>query len=167
MRAISSSSGLALVLFCRPIGCDRFLLGDDEADGDRIVLRGLLHSEVAGLHHAEHRLVEDDLATYLVDDAGEDEARAAEVRSALAGDRLARGLLVSDDGRTFSVTSIVEDVTAEHDDLVTLDHAHENHAWAGGPDKRLVVFPHGDHNTIFHLNQKDYLLELGRFFVGS
>ena len=44
-----------------------------------------------------------------------DEAGAVRVRHALEGDRIAPGLLVSHDGRTFSITNIVEDVGAEFD----------------------------------------------------
>ena len=40
------------------------------------------------------------------------------VRGALAGDRIAPGLLVSEDGRTFSVTALVPDVTQEADSAV-------------------------------------------------
>lgn len=51
---------------------------------------------------------------------------------------------------------------AEHDHLVTPDHATRNHAWAGEKSK-LVLFPHGDHNSIFFANQKNYTEVLHNF----
>lgn len=47
-----------------------------------------------------------------------DAAGADRVRQALEGDRIAPGLLVSLDGRTFSITSLVEDVGADYDAAV-------------------------------------------------
>ena len=41
---------------------------------------------------------------------------------------------------------------AEHDQLVTIDHAERNHAAATGP-ARLVRLPYGDHNSILMANQ--------------
>jgi len=52
---------------------------------------------------------------------------------------------------------------AEGDHLVTIDHAERNHQWAGGTDKTLVRFPHGDHNSIFSYNQAEYLRHLAHF----
>src|SRR5262249_39330603 len=52
---------------------------------------------------------------------------------------------------------------AEHDHLVDASHARRLHAWAGGSDKRLVLFPHGDHNSIFVDNAADYVRELAAF----
>jgi alpha-beta hydrolase superfamily lysophospholipase len=46
------------------------------------------------------------------------------------------------------------------DGLVDLSHGERNHAWAGGNDKKLVVFDHGDHNSIFFANQARYLREV-------
>lgn len=70
-------------------------------------------------------------------------AGAAEVRESLRGDRLSNGLLVSEDGKAFSITGIVEDVTAEHDAAVTaaLDAAGvPASAWvSGGPVFRTRV----------------------------
>lgn len=54
---------------------------------------------------------------------------------------------------------------AEGDHLVTIDHAELNHAWAGGEDKTLVRFPHGDHNSIFAYNQAEYLGHLAHFLT--
>ena len=52
---------------------------------------------------------------------------------------------------------------AEQDQLVPKSNAERMHAWAGGADKRLVLFPHGDHNTIFSANAADYTTELHDF----
>ena len=51
---------------------------------------------------------------------------------------------------------------AEEDHLVDKSHAERNASWAGG-DPRLVIFPRGDHNTIFAANHNDYLHEVGEF----
>jgi len=47
-----------------------------------------------------------------------DTAGAEQTRKALEGDRIAPGLLVSFDGRTFSITSLIDDVGAEYDAAV-------------------------------------------------
>ena len=47
-----------------------------------------------------------------------------------------------------------------YDGLVDLSHGERNHAWAGGADKKLVVFERGDHNSIFFANQSQYLSEV-------
>ena len=52
---------------------------------------------------------------------------------------------------------------AEQDRLVPKSNAERMRAWAGGADKRLVLFPHGDHNTIFSANAADYTAELHTF----
>jgi pimeloyl-ACP methyl ester carboxylesterase len=49
-----------------------------------------------------------------------------------------------------------------HDGLIDVSHAEQMHGWASGP-KKLVVFRHGDHNSIFFANQAAYLTELHEF----
>lgn len=51
---------------------------------------------------------------------------------------------------------------AEHDHLVDSSHAVRNARWAG-ENAELVLFPRGDHNSIFHANRDDYLQRLGTF----
>jgi pimeloyl-ACP methyl ester carboxylesterase len=53
---------------------------------------------------------------------------------------------------------------AQKDQLLAPTHAERLHAWAGGKDKRLIVFPTGDHNTIFAANRASYVRELEAFF---
>lgn len=53
---------------------------------------------------------------------------------------------------------------AAGDSLVTVDHAHSHMEWAGGEDKRLVLFPRGDHNTILTYNWSQMLQEMGELF---
>jgi pimeloyl-ACP methyl ester carboxylesterase len=55
---------------------------------------------------------------------------------------------------------------AEGDFLVPIDHAERNHAWAGGAGKKLIRFPHGDHNSIFAYNHQEYLRHLEAFLRG-
>ena len=52
---------------------------------------------------------------------------------------------------------------ATHDSLVTIDHAQQNLAWSASPDKQLVAFDRGDHNSIQHANQAAYFEHLGAF----
>jgi len=52
---------------------------------------------------------------------------------------------------------------ASGDRSVNISHADRLHAWGGGPDKRQVVFPHGDHNTILLANFREYMREVGEF----
>ena len=52
---------------------------------------------------------------------------------------------------------------AAADRLVVPSNAERLHAWGGGADKRLVVFPHGDHNSIFFANAPTYTAELHAF----
>ena len=49
---------------------------------------------------------------------------------------------------------------ANKDHLITLSHAERNLAWSGSLNKKLVVFPHGDHNTIMPFNHVEYFQEL-------
>jgi pimeloyl-ACP methyl ester carboxylesterase len=53
---------------------------------------------------------------------------------------------------------------AEHDQFLGRSHAERLHAWGGGTDKRLVVFPSGNHNTILFANLEEYLGEVREFF---
>jgi pimeloyl-ACP methyl ester carboxylesterase len=52
---------------------------------------------------------------------------------------------------------------AAKDHIVAQSHAERIHAWGGGHAKRLVVFPRGDHSTIFPVNYVEYLAELRTF----
>jgi pimeloyl-ACP methyl ester carboxylesterase len=52
---------------------------------------------------------------------------------------------------------------AEHDQFLGRSHAERLHAWAGGPDKRLVVLPSGNHNTILASNFQEYIREVTEF----
>ena len=52
---------------------------------------------------------------------------------------------------------------AENDHLVGVKHAVANHRAAGGEAKELVLFPFGDHNSIFAANLPNYLQRLGAF----
>ena len=45
---------------------------------------------------------------------------------------------------------------AENDGMIDPCHARNLLAWGGGSDKKLVIFPFGDHNTILRFNQVDY-----------
>jgi pimeloyl-ACP methyl ester carboxylesterase len=49
------------------------------------------------------------------------------------------------------------------DRLVPPSHAERLHAWAGGADRRLVLFPRGDHNTILGANVAEYVVAVRRF----
>ncbi|OWK45191.1 alpha/beta hydrolase [Fimbriiglobus ruber] len=52
---------------------------------------------------------------------------------------------------------------AAGDTLVDASHAERLHAWASGPDKRLVLLPRGSHNTILSANLTEYVAELQGF----
>ena len=54
---------------------------------------------------------------------------------------------------------------AEQDRLVSKSNAERMHDWAGGSEKRLVLFPDGDHNNIFSVNASEYTGELHRFLT--
>lgn len=51
----------------------------------------------------------------------------------------------------------------EQDRLVPRSHADRLHAWGAGDDKRLQVFPRGDHNSIFLANLREYGREVHEF----
>jgi hypothetical protein len=53
---------------------------------------------------------------------------------------------------------------AQNDQFLAPSHAERIHAWAGGMDKRLIVFSEGNHNTIFAANRASYVRELEAFF---
>jgi alpha-beta hydrolase superfamily lysophospholipase len=54
---------------------------------------------------------------------------------------------------------------AVHDTLVPCSHAGRNVSWGGAPtkDKELILFPRGNHNTIFLENYDQYVAHLCRF----
>jgi pimeloyl-ACP methyl ester carboxylesterase len=47
-------------------------------------------------------------------------------------------------------------IHTEHDGMIDPRHARDLHAWGGGSDKELVLFPKGNHNTILQLNRLEY-----------
>ncbi len=49
----------------------------------------------------------------------------------------------------------------EYDQLLNRSHAERLHAWGGGRDKRLVLFPDGNHNNILPANYMEYAREVG------
>lgn len=55
----------------------------------------------------------------------------------------------------------------EHDELVGVEHARQNHAWSASEDKRLVVFEAGGHNDILYWNQVEYLRAVGALVEGG
>jgi len=52
---------------------------------------------------------------------------------------------------------------AAQDQLIDSSHAERLHAWAGGKDKKLVVFPGGNHNTVLLANYVEYVEEVKSF----
>jgi alpha-beta hydrolase superfamily lysophospholipase len=52
---------------------------------------------------------------------------------------------------------------AQQDHLLEPSHAERLHAWAGGSDKKLVLFPEGDHNSILFANYREYVAEVEAF----
>lgn len=52
---------------------------------------------------------------------------------------------------------------AAGDQVFDRSHAERLHAWGGGADKRLVVFPDGNHNTILFANYREYVREVRGF----
>ncbi|HCP46979.1 MAG TPA: alpha/beta hydrolase [Deltaproteobacteria bacterium] len=52
---------------------------------------------------------------------------------------------------------------AAGDSLVLASHAERLHDWASGEDKKLVLFPRGDHNSVLFANAQSYMEELGDF----
>jgi pimeloyl-ACP methyl ester carboxylesterase len=50
-----------------------------------------------------------------------------------------------------------------NDQLLDQAHAERLHAWGGGTDKRLTVFPNGNHNTILRANYMEYVREVAQF----
>ena len=88
--------------------------------------------------------------------AGEIGCSKQEVAAALAGDFDHRAKLAGYAGPLLVLH-------AAGDRLVYPSHAERLHAWGGGSDKRLVVFPHGDHNSILRANLIEYVDEVRRF----
>jgi alpha-beta hydrolase superfamily lysophospholipase len=52
---------------------------------------------------------------------------------------------------------------AKHDHTVDASHGQRLYDWAGGDNKRLVVFPDGDHNSLIAANYGDYYDALKAF----
>lgn len=53
-------------------------------------------------------------------------------------------------------------IHTRHDGLIDVSHAERMHRWAA-VSKKLVIFERGDHNSIFAVNQKNYMNELREF----
>lgn len=52
---------------------------------------------------------------------------------------------------------------AEHDGLIDISHAERNYQWAATPQKRLLRFTAGNHNSILGRNLGEYFKALGEF----
>lgn len=52
---------------------------------------------------------------------------------------------------------------AAHDSMVPASHAERNAQWGGGTEKRLVLLPHGDHNSILSENRAAYFQAVAGF----
>ena len=52
---------------------------------------------------------------------------------------------------------------AEHDNLVDISHAERNYEWSASPQKTIVRFPVGDHNSIMQWNEREYFKALRDF----
>ena len=55
---------------------------------------------------------------------------------------------------------------ASGDRLVVPSHAERMYAWGGGSEKKLVMFPRGDHNSILAANSYEYVAEVQGFLRG-
>jgi pimeloyl-ACP methyl ester carboxylesterase len=55
---------------------------------------------------------------------------------------------------------------AQHDHLIDISHAERNHEYAANADRQMVVFPEGDHNSIFVANVEEYLARLKAWLDG-
>ncbi len=82
----------------------------------------------------------------------------AEIEAALAADFDHRAKLSAYSGRMLVLH-------AAGDRLVVPANAKRFHAWGAGNEKRLVVFPRGDHNSIFFANESEYTAEVRRFLA--
>jgi len=51
----------------------------------------------------------------------------------------------------------------ERDGLVDISHAERNYEWVASPQKRLLRFPVGNHNTILGCNREEYFKALFEF----
>lgn len=51
----------------------------------------------------------------------------------------------------------------ERDRALNHSHADRLHTWAGSDNKKLVIFPQGNHNSILYANFPSYLQELAEF----
>ncbi len=49
----------------------------------------------------------------------------------------------------------------EQDGLIDISHAERNYRWTGSPQKRLLRFPVGNHNTILGRNWHEYMAAVG------
>ncbi|MBB5021120.1 alpha/beta hydrolase [Desulfurispira natronophila] len=66
-----------------------------------------------------------------------------------------------------SYTGPVLIMHTHNDGLVDVRHAHDLYQWAGGRHKKLEIFPHGNHNDIFHVNAQAYLAEVRDFLTSN
>lgn len=51
----------------------------------------------------------------------------------------------------------------EKDGLIDISHAERNYKWAGSPQKRILRFAVGNHNTILGTNRNEYWAVVGSF----
>ena len=94
----------------------------------------------------------------LTKEAGEVGCDPSAIEAALAADFDHRAKLSGYSGRMLVLH-------AAGDRLVVPSNAERLHAWGGGAEKRLVIFPEGDHNSIFFANEADYTAEVHRFLA--
>ena len=90
-------------------------------------------------------------------------ARPEELGSSLEGMRAAARRDFDHEAKLAAYRGRLLVLHAARDHLVPTHHAERNHEWCGAPDKELVIFPRGDHNSIFADNAAAYLRALGDF----
>lgn len=65
--------------------------------------------------------------------------------------------------RAFTAPALI--LHAIQDDLVAPSHAERHHTWLGSQERRLLLLPRGDHNSIFFANASAYVTALQEFFA--
>jgi pimeloyl-ACP methyl ester carboxylesterase len=83
---------------------------------------------------------------------------------------VSRAALIAEVGQHFDLRRSLRDykggllvLHAGHDQWLDRSHAERLYDWGGGADKKLVVFPEGNHNTILVANFWEYLREVSSF----
>lgn len=157
-RQYGGSSGKAQLVAM--LGDGQAALAAAEVPPDRAVVFGRSIGSLYAIELASRR---PDIGGLILESGIADPAERFLVYADLAAAGLDQQAVRAETKRYFDHQAKLESYTgpllimhAQRDSLVDVSHAQRNHQWSASRQKRLLLFPHGDHNSILAWNHDAY-----------